>query len=107
MDTGCSGVGRSLMIGNEHYETARVAGVTLTPPDSDEVTSWVLKIFDGDPSDTDTRRLLQLEGLVDRPMNAEECLDDNEETLRLFVSGWVRDSAPLVGFKRSWTRNAD
>jgi hypothetical protein len=82
-----------------------IAGVSLVPPDSDEVTLWVLKIFDGHPLDKGTKRLHEYYREVHPPQSVEECMVEAEKTLRSFygLRGWVKDSSPLAGFRRSWT----
>jgi hypothetical protein len=84
------------------------AGVTLVSSDSDEVTLWILKIFDGDPSDRGTKSLHEYYREVHPPQCAEECLVEAEEILRSFygLSAWVKDSSPVAGFQRSWKRIA-
>jgi hypothetical protein len=86
--------------------SAKVAGLIVRPPDGDEVTLWVLRIFDGDPLDKDTKRLYEYYREVHPPQSAEACFADAETTLRSFyrLGGLVKDPSPLVGFKRSWTR---
>jgi len=84
------------------------AGVTLVSCDSDQITLWILKIFDGDPSDRTTKSRHEYYRQVHPPQCAEECLVEAEEILRSFygLSAWVKDSSPVAGFQRSWKRIA-
>ena len=86
--------------------SATMAGLTLVPPDSDEVGIWILRLFDGDPSDHNTKHPHEYYREVHPPQTAEECLVEAEVALRTFyaLGGWVVDSSPRDGFKRSWTR---
>ena len=87
---------------------APTAGITCVPPDSDEVTLWILKVFDGDPSKGHTRRIHEHYHEVHPPQSPEKCVAEAERTLRwqYGVSGWVKDPSPSAGFVRSWTRKA-
>jgi hypothetical protein len=82
------------------------AGLTLIPHEGDEVTLWILKIFDGDPSDRATKSLHEYYREVHPPQCGAECLVEAEGILRTFYGSgaWVQDSSPLVGFNRSWSR---
>jgi hypothetical protein len=88
--------------------SARTAGVTLDPPRGDEVTLWMLKIFDGDPSDPATKQPHTYYRQVHPAQTPEECLFEAERALRSFygLGGWVADPVPLPGFSRSWSRKA-
>jgi hypothetical protein len=85
--------------------TAPTAGITLIPPDSDEVTLWILRVFDGDPMERP--HLHEYYHEVHPPQSSEKCLFEAERTLRSHygVNGWVKDPSPSAGFMRSWTRN--
>jgi hypothetical protein len=82
--------------------------VTLEPPESNQVTLWVLRIFDGDPSEPATKRPHAYYREVHPAESPEECLAEAERALRSFygLGGWVKDAVPLAGFSRSWNRKA-
>jgi hypothetical protein len=88
--------------------SVRKAGLTLFPPGSNEVRSWTLSIFDGDPAKPDTKRPHEYYREVHPPQSADECFAEAERALRTYfgVGGWVRDLSPLSGFARSWSRKA-
>jgi hypothetical protein len=87
---------------------APTAGITFIPPDSDEVTLWILKVYDGDSSEKEAVRRHEYYHEVYPPQSAEKCLVEAERTLRSHygLSGWVKDPSPSAGFTRSWTRKA-
>jgi hypothetical protein len=84
------------------------AGITFIPPDSDEVTLWILKVFNDDPSEREAIQRHEYYHEVYPPQSAEKCLVEAERTLRSHygLSGWVKDPSPSAGFTRSWTRKA-
>jgi hypothetical protein len=86
--------------------SARRAGVTLVPSEGLEVKVWILQIFDGDPSEKETKHPNEYYCEVNPPQTAEACLMEAERTLRSYygLSGWTRDASPLTGFTRSWSR---
>lgn len=88
--------------------SARTAGLTLLPADSNEVRAWTLSIFDGDPTDPGTKRSRQYYCEVQPPQTANACVVEAERALRSYfgVGGWVKDMSPLAGFVRSWSRRA-
>jgi hypothetical protein len=88
--------------------SARTAGLTLSPSDSNKVGSWTLSIFDGDPAIPGTKRPHEYYREVYPPQTANECFTEAERALRSYfgVGGWVRDELPLAGFARSWSRKA-
>lgn len=88
--------------------SAKMAGLVLVPPDSDEVRVWILRIFDGDPSDQNTKHPHEYYREVEPPQTAEQCRIEAETALRSYygLGGWVTDSSPREGFNRSWMREA-
>ena len=88
--------------------SARTAGLTLFADSSNEVSLWILSIFDGDPSEKGTKRPYEYYREVYPPQPAGECLAEAESALRSYygVGGWVKDEVPLAGFTRSWSRRA-
>ena len=88
--------------------SARTAGLCLSPSDGDEVSSWILRIFDGDPAKPDTRCPHEYYREVHPPQTADECFAEAELALRTYfgVGGWVKDASPLPGFARTWSRRA-
>jgi hypothetical protein len=80
------------------------AGITFAPPDSEEVTLWILKVFNGDP--LGKSHLYEYYREVHPPQSPEKCLAEAERTLRsrYGVNGWVKDPSPIAGFTRSWTK---
>jgi hypothetical protein len=88
--------------------SARTAGLILLPSDSNEVRTWTLSIFDGDPTDPGTKRPHEYYCEVQPPQTADECIAEAERALRSYfgVGGWVKDTSPLAGFVRSWSRQA-
>jgi hypothetical protein len=88
--------------------SATTAGLILVPPEGDEVRISILRIFDGDPSNKNTRRPHEYYREMHPPQTAEECLLEADWTLRSYygLGGWVKDPTPLPGFQRSWSRKA-
>jgi hypothetical protein len=88
--------------------SVRTAGLTLFPCDSGKVNLWILRIFDGDPSEKETKHPHEYYCEVHPSQTAEECLIEAERALRSYygLSGWTRDASPLTGFTRSWSRKA-
>ena len=88
--------------------SARTAGLELSPDASNEVESWTLSIFDGDPSDPHTKRPHAYYCEVYPPQTPNECFAEAERVLRSYfgVGGWTKDITPLTGFVRSWYRKA-
>lgn len=88
--------------------SAARAGLILVPPGKDEVQLWILRIFDGDPSDPTTKHPHEYYREVRPPLSAEACVVEAERALRSFygLAGWVKDPSPLNGFARSWSRRA-
>jgi hypothetical protein len=88
--------------------SVRTAGLTLTGTGSNEIDSWTLSLFDGDPVNPDTKRPHEYYREVCPPQTANECFAEAERALRSYfgVGGWVRDASPLAGFARSWSRKA-
>jgi hypothetical protein len=84
------------------------AGVALLPDDGDEVRLWILRIFDGHPSDPATKHPHEYYREVHPPLTAEACVVEAEQALRSFygLAGWVKDGDPLPGYARSWSRRA-
>jgi hypothetical protein len=101
-------------IDGAHGETSRAtlerptAGLTLIPYEGDAVTLWILKIFDGDPSDRAIKSIHEYYREVTPPQSGSECLLEAEGILRSFYGScaWIPDSSPLVGFNRSWSRKS-
>ena len=88
--------------------SVRTAGLALTDSGSNEIASWTLSLFDGDPANPDTKRPHEYYRELCPPQTAEECFAAAERALRSYfgVGGWVRDGSPLAGFARSWSRRA-
>jgi hypothetical protein len=88
--------------------SARRAGLSLFPSDDGKVSLWILRIFDGDPSEPTTKHPHEYYREVHPPQPAEESLVEAERALRSFygLAGWVNDPEPLAGFSRSWSRRA-
>jgi hypothetical protein len=88
--------------------SVRTAGLTLSPSRGDEIESWTLSLFDGDPAKPDTKRPHEYYCEVCPPQTANECFAEAERALRSYfgVGGWQRDATPLAGFARSWSRKA-
>lgn len=88
--------------------SARRAGLRLSPSERNEVSYWILRVFDGDPANPDTKCPHEYYREVHPPQTADECFAEAEHALRTYfgVGGWVRDASPLGGFTRSWSRKA-
>jgi len=102
------------VVDGAHGESSRAtlerptAGVTLIPYEGEVVTLWILKIFDGDPSDRATKSIHEYYREVLPPQSGAECLMEAEGILRSFYGSraWTPDASPLVGFNRSWSRKS-
>ena len=88
--------------------SARRAGLCLSAGETDEVSSWTLRIFDGDPASPDTKCPHEYYHEVHPPQTAHQCFAEAEWALRTYfgVGGWVKDASPLPAFVRSWSRKA-
>ena len=88
--------------------SASTAGLILEPPRGDEVTLWILRIFDGEPWEEHAKCLHEYYRQVDPSQSTTECLVEGERTLRTYygLGGWVTDSPTRDGFERSWSRRA-
>ena len=88
--------------------SARRAGLTFFTDNSDKVRLWILSIFDGDPSDQNTKHPHEYYREVEPPQTAEQCRIEAETALRSYygLGGWETDTSPREGFTRSWMREA-
>jgi hypothetical protein len=84
------------------------AGLALSPDNGDDVRLWILRIFDGHPSDPATKHPHEYYREVHPPLSAEACVVEAEQALRSFygLGGWVKDDHPLPGYAKSWSRRA-